>query len=760
MQKEEVTNMWLDKHIHTQNGVLGSPTTPVTIRQTLETVRGCPESVQAYRDSLATEIDSKFLKESLPAVCFSGLFQGTRSKVSFIPESCSTIFLADLDKVPDIATVKLNLTSLPSCAFTFISPTGNGLKIGIVVPPFKNDAEYKQIFWSLYEMLKSDFGITLDTTGQDVSRLCFISADSDIYINENAEVLQITIKPAEMPVHAVVPTPTFTQEELVSAHAYLTGVVQASVNKLAACSEGTRNDTLNTEAFNCFGRMKQLGLWGFEDYITQSLHTCAISVGQSEHETQSAISSALGTSTVFNKPIPNLKKDSVDDIVAQFDIHEPVPGLKVAGVDVDGFIERYIFMIQENSVFDMLATPDCATMTVQAFVNFTANESYLCTSGEKPKVIKLSKAWLEHENRLSARGVQYYPGKDKLFTVRGTDWVNNFHTPIFKHDTSTDKLHVFFDHMDTLFPDKQDRDWFIQWLAYNLQFPGTRCKVTPLHISTNHGTGRGWVVKLMEKLMGDWNVKKTKMDILSGEGSAGQFQDFFFESTLCAIEEVYETGGKQFTVGDKIRDYLTEDRLEVNRKKGLKDTRDVFTNFFFMSNHTNALVLDAKDRRINVFRSDCPQWTESHINHMYSWLKGNGVSQLNTFLRELDLSNFNCYTSIHNEARETLIHGSTNDAVYLYQDVIESLPGESASLEQIRAAINLTSENMDKTNDITQAHVKKLLQNDRSLKHYPNRIMVKGKHVRLWSKRNTFDAAKFKADYEGMDTYISRQMFR
>lgn len=759
MQKEKVTPSWLDNYVHTQTGVDGRPTAPVTIRQVLETVKKCPESVRAYRDSLATEENSKLIKESLPAVCFSGLFDGKREKATFIPESCTSIFLADVDKESDIALMKLSLTSLPSCAFIFTSPTENGLKLGFVVPNFKNDAEYKQIFWFLYEMLKSDFGITLDTSGQDVCRLCFISADSDIYINENAEVLPINIKPAETPAHVIVPTPIFTQEELVSAHAYLTSVVQASVNKLATCVAGTRNDTLNTEAFNCFGRMKQLGLWGFEEYITQSLHTCAVSMGQTDNEAKKAIASALGTKAPFNKPMPNLKKETVGDIVAQFDIHEPVAALKVGTSDADRFVERYIFMIQDNSVFDMHATPDCATMTIQAFINFTANESFFCHTGKKLTLVKLSKIWIEHENRLSVRGVLYYPGKEKRFNLRGTDWVNSFHTPTFKQTPATDKLHVFFDHMETLFPDTQDREWFIQWMAYNLQFPGVRCKVTPLHISTNHGTGRGWVVKLMEKLMGDWNVKKTSMDILSGEGSAGQFQDFFFESTLCAIEEVYETGGKQFTVGDKIRDYLTEDRLEVNRKKGLKDTRDIFTNFFFMSNHTNALVLTEKDRRINVFRSDCPQWTESHIDFMYSWLKGDGVAQVDTFLRGLDLSKFNFYTSMHNDAREALINGSTNEADFLYRDVMGSIPGESASLEQVRTAMNLSSENRGKTHEITQAHVKKLLQNDWRFEHFSTRLMVNKKHVRLWSRRKVFDSEKFRADYMKMDTYLTENLF-
>lgn len=62
---------------------------------------------------------------------------------------------------------------------------------------------------------------------------------------------------------------------------------------------------------------------------------------------------------------------------------------------------------------------------------------------------------------------------------------------------------------------------------------GRRCKVTPLHISIAHGTGRGWIVELMSKLLGQWNCTKTKMSTLCGEGDGGAFQDYLDKSLFC-----------------------------------------------------------------------------------------------------------------------------------------------------------------------------------------------------------------------------------
>ena len=49
--------------------------------------------------------------------------------------------------------------------------------------------------------------------------------------------------------------------------------------------------------------------------------------------------------------------------------------------------------------------------------------------------------------------------------------------------------------MEYIIPIEVEREWFYSWMAFNIQKPGTRCKVTPLLIATDHGTGRGWITK-------------------------------------------------------------------------------------------------------------------------------------------------------------------------------------------------------------------------------------------------------------------------
>ncbi|EGG93487.1 hypothetical protein IMCC1989_1136 [gamma proteobacterium IMCC1989] len=310
----------------------------------------------------------------------------------------------------------------------------------------------------------------------------------------------------------------------------------------------------------------------------------------------------------------------------------------------------------------------------------------------------------------------------------GLDWINEFHMPEFLGTDTRDKLDVFFEHMTYLFPIEVEREWFISWMAFNLQYPERRCKVAPLHVSIEHGTGRGWVVELLGKLLGQWNCTKTKMDTLSGEGNAGAYQDYLNKSLVCAIEEVKE-GNKRFSVSDKIRDRITEPYLEVNLKYGGKKTQQVFTNFFFMSNHPDALVLTTQDRRVNVF--ECPHnpKSESYYDRLYAWLESNGVIQLYNFLTTRDLSTFNWKRSMDTDARTRMIHNNRTETEVLFWELIENPPYPAMTVKQIVRELVNKSDGDDFDSGIEETQLTKLLQ------HHalgPIRIKVNGEMRRAW----------------------------
>ncbi len=351
---------------------------------------------------------------------------------------------------------------------------------------------------------------------------------------------------------------------------------------------------------------------------------------------------------------------------------------------LDSFLKRYVFIEQGNLVGDLKTPPYCAVTKLEEFRNATDTDVHIIpaptkTEPDKEKTVPVHSAWLRDPLRKTAKGVSYDPAKP--FYFEGIEhasqesehkihwWVNEFYMPKFVESDSDTS--VFHDHMEYLFPVKRERTWFIDWMGYNLQYPEKRCKVTPLHISIAHGTGRGWLVELMGKLLGQWNCTKTKMDTLCGEGSGGGFTDYLNKSIFCAIEEVRESD-QRYAVSDKTRDILTENTLEVNVKYGTKRTQQVFTNFFFMSNHPDALVLTKEDRRINVFSGPEEVRDKEYYRSLYNWLETDAVAALFHKLKKRELKDFDFQYAMNTPAKAAMIENNQTDTEYLLHELMES----------------------------------------------------------------------------------------
>lgn len=136
---------------------------------------------------LRNETDQKKrdnIKKSLPAVTFSGLFS-SRKIENLI--SYSHVICLDIDKLEDVAATKELICKIDFVHSCFISPSGNGLKVLVkTTTPY---IEHKELFISLEIYLNKNHNIEIDKSGKDICRLCFLSHDENIYINENSKTI-------------------------------------------------------------------------------------------------------------------------------------------------------------------------------------------------------------------------------------------------------------------------------------------------------------------------------------------------------------------------------------------------------------------------------------------------------------------------------------------------------------------------------------------------------------------------------------------
>lgn len=120
------------------------------------------------------------LKEELHYVTFSGTFS-TRANKNL--KKFSGIACLDFDDVEDIRDV---VNADPYTFASFESPSGNGLKVLVKIPPVDNNEDYQDYYIKLIEHYQKYEKLDLGT--KDLARACYVSYDPKLFLNNNSEL--------------------------------------------------------------------------------------------------------------------------------------------------------------------------------------------------------------------------------------------------------------------------------------------------------------------------------------------------------------------------------------------------------------------------------------------------------------------------------------------------------------------------------------------------------------------------------------------
>ena len=133
----------------------------------------------------------KYKEKELPAVTFSGIFPKGKRKAQHLSEHSGYVPI-DIDgltaeQIPDLLA---ELAQLPQVVLAFVSPSGAGIKVIVRVDPIpQNDLEHKgayQACLEFFEDLATTYGFTIDTSGKDCSRLCYLAHDTLAIVHTGA----------------------------------------------------------------------------------------------------------------------------------------------------------------------------------------------------------------------------------------------------------------------------------------------------------------------------------------------------------------------------------------------------------------------------------------------------------------------------------------------------------------------------------------------------------------------------------------------
>lgn len=180
------------------NAFAQEPSEQVPLLDVLERIRAgiWGASVSRLRRMVDAQNEKGYqeAKRHLPAFAMSGACLTRDAQVPLDQKflSHSTVLQCDFDRKDNphlvLAEVVPLLTADPHVLFGFVSPSGVGLKAGVLI----DGTRHAESFVSAERYFLDKYGIQIDRSTKDPLRLCFVSSDEDLWINHAAVALPVT----------------------------------------------------------------------------------------------------------------------------------------------------------------------------------------------------------------------------------------------------------------------------------------------------------------------------------------------------------------------------------------------------------------------------------------------------------------------------------------------------------------------------------------------------------------------------------------
>ena len=239
------------------------------------------------------------------------------------------------------------------------------------------------------------------------------------------------------------------------------------------------------------------------------------------------------------------------------------------------------------------------------------------------------KEWCAWENRRAHNNVVYSPGEEEVTDNNDYNcWKGWGCEP---KRGSIKPWNMLLDHV--FGKDLDFRKWFIQWLAYPIQNPGTKLYTAVILHGIKQGTGKTYVGVIMGKIYGD-NYRMIGEDELHGS-----FNEWAVNKQFIQGEEI--TGSDKRRDADRLKGFITRNQIFINRKYQPPYSIKDCINYLFTSNHVDAFHLEDSDRRYAVHELESDKLPQEAVDEIKKWLNSGGAAHLHYhLLNEVNCSSF------------------------------------------------------------------------------------------------------------------------
>lgn len=244
--------------------------------------------------------------------------------------------------------------------------------------------------------------------------------------------------------------------------------------------------------------------------------------------------------------------------------------------------------------------------------------------------ISIADEWRKWPQRRVVNSIVYEPGKS-VFTPEGNynEWRGSGISP---RPGPLDPWNKLLDHIFST--DPTYREWWTAWLAYPFQYPGTKLHAASVFWSKGTGTGKSTIGYIIKHLYGLHNY-----GLLRDADLSGNFNSWAARKQFIEAEEV-RGGSNAKKNADFMKSMITQHEIRVNEKHKAHYTIKDCLNYYFTSNHSDALYLEEYDRRFFVHAiPNTPLPDNFFSEELKPWLHEQGGLSflLHHLLHEIDL---------------------------------------------------------------------------------------------------------------------------
>lgn len=251
------------------------------------------------------------------------------------------------------------------------------------------------------------------------------------------------------------------------------------------------------------------------------------------------------------------------------------------------------------------------------------------------KKVPAAQAWLKWPHRREVAKLTYMPGHDKFCMDEETNvpayntWSGWGCEPI-KGDTSP--WHQLVEHL-FVGAEPGAIDWFLNWCAYPLQYPGTKLFSAVVVHGIHEGTGKSLIGYTLGKIYGDNFIEIRQEDLHGGRNDWAENKQFILGDEV--------TGSDKRQDADTLKKLITQKNMRIDIKYVPAYSLPDRINYYFTSNQPDSFFLSDKDRRYFINEVISPPLSEDFYAEYDLWLHGRGPAHLFEELLRRDLSGFN-----------------------------------------------------------------------------------------------------------------------